>query len=304
MGVYTIDPRDLSQPELHRYLLSAVAPRPICLASTIDTDGNVNLSPFSFFNVFSSNPPIMVFSPARGGSNNANKHTFLNIDEVKEVVINIVNYPIVEQMSLSSTSYNKGVNEFVKAGFTQIKSTKVRPPRVGEAPVAFECGVDNVIELGNGPGAGNLIIARVKLIHIQEKYLDVNGMLDTTALDLVARMGGSWYCRASGDALFEIPKPLKIRGIGVDQLPQSIKMSTVLTGNNLGRLGNMEQLPSAYEVHSVKEMEEVRDLLQQNYESPFLTKIALHRLAKKWIDNGNSDIAIRVLMLADELTQE
>ena len=241
--IKTIDPSSIPQPELHAYLLSAVAPRPICFASTIDAAGNVNLSPFSFFNVFSSNPPIMIFSPARSGRDNSLKHSHQNVKEVPEVVINIVNYPIVEQMSLSSTAYEKGVNEFTKAGLTQVPSEKVKPPRVGEAPVAFECSVTEIIELADTPGAGNLILAKVELIHINEAYL-TDGQLDTKKLDLVGRMGGSWYTRSSGDALFEIPKPTRTKGIGVDMLPESIRNSNVLTGNNLGRLGNVSELPS------------------------------------------------------------
>ena len=246
--VKSINPKDISQAELHSYLLSAVAPRPIALASTIDKEGNINLSPFSFFNVFSSNPPILIFSPARRGRDNTTKHTYGNILEVKETVINIVNFPIVEQMSLSSTEYNQTTNEFEKAGFTQVESTKIKPPRVGEAPVSFECVVDDVIELGKGPGAGNLIIARVVYIHIQEKYLDNKGGLDTVKLDLVARMGGSWYSRAIKESLFEIPKPIKTKGIGIDKLPKQIRESNVLTGNNLGRLGNIEELPNTKDI--------------------------------------------------------
>ncbi len=253
MSIKTIDPKEISVPELHGILLSAVAPRPIAFASTIDEGGNVNLSPFSFFNVFSANPPVLIFSPARRGRDNTTKHTYENVKKIKEVVINVVNYPIVEQMSLSSTEYEEGVNEFVKAGLTQIASEKVRPPRVGEAPVSFECTVTEVKELGDEGGAGNLVICQVELIHIHEQYLDASGKLDTQKLDLVARMGGSWYCRASGDAMFEIPKPVFTKGIGVDTLPKHIQESDVLTGNNLGRLGNAEQIPSKEGVASALE---------------------------------------------------
>jgi flavin reductase (DIM6/NTAB) family NADH-FMN oxidoreductase RutF len=242
-GITTIIPGEVSTGRLHGFLVSSVAPRPIAFASTIDKEGNVNLSPFSFFNVFGANPPIVIFSPARRVRDNTTKHTLENIKEVAEVVINIVNYPIVEQMSLSSTEYDKGVNEFMKAGLTEVASDKVGPPRVGEAPVAMECVVEQVIETGEEGGAGNLVIARVVAMHIRNEYLNEQGTLDTHKLDLVARMGESWYCRASGDALFEIPKPLQTLGIGVDQLPESIRNSTILTGNNLGRLGNIEQLP-------------------------------------------------------------
>lgn len=288
--IKTVDPNQISQPELHSIMLTAVAPRPICFASTMDKEGNVNLSPFSFFNVFSSNPPVMIFSPSRSGRDNSLKHTHENVKEVPEVVINIVNHDMVEQMSLSSTAYDKGVNEFVKAGFTQVPSEKVRPPRVGEAPVSFECSVMEVIELAQTPGAGNLIMAKVELIHINEAYF-TNGILDTEKLDLVGRMGGSWYIRASKDALFEIPKPLRTKGMGVDALPKGIRESEVLTGNNLGRLGNMEQLPSK---------EDVVDIIQDP-EVKTLSKIELHRLAQRILEEGNAQRAMSILLYAETL---
>ena len=294
-----LDPQSLSQRELYSYLISAVAPRPICFASTIDQAGNVNLSPFSFFNVFSTNPPIMIFSPARSGRDNTTKHTYDNIKAVGETVINIVNYPIVEQMSLSSTAYDKGVNEFVKAGLTQVKSEKVRPPRVGEAPVAFECTVDQVIELGDGPGAGNLIIARVVLIHIQKEYLTENNKLDTRRLDLVARMGENWYCRANENALFEIPKPLRTKGIGIDQLPVSIRESTVLTGNNLARLGNVEKLPLREEIVAVKHLPQMQSLLENYPTSSPELPLAIHRLAKELLDKQEVHKALCALLLLE-----
>lgn len=288
--IKTVDPNQISQPELHSIMLTAVAPRPICFASTVDKEGNVNLSPFSFFNVFSSNPPVMVFSPSRSGRDNSLKHTHENVKEVPEVVINIVNHDMVEQMSLSSTAYDKGVNEFVKAGFTQVPSEKVRPPRVGEAPVSFECSVMEVIELAQTPGAGNLIMAKVELIHINEAYF-TNGILDTEKLDLVGRMGGSWYIRASKDALFEIPKPLRTKGMGVDALPKGIRESEVLTGNNLGRLGNMEQLPSKQDVMDISQDPEVKTL----------SKIELHHLAQRILEKGNAHRAMSILLHAETL---
>ncbi|MBT8188762.1 MAG: flavin reductase family protein [Croceitalea sp.] len=286
----TLDPKNLAQPILHEYLLSAVAPRPICFASTIDKMGNVNLSPFSFFNVFSSNPPIMIFSPARSGRDNSLKHSHENVKEVPEVVINIVNYPIVEQMSLSSTAYQKGVNEFIKAGFTQVPSEKVRPPRVAESPVSFECTVQDVIELAKTPGAGNLILAKVELIHIDEKYLDLENKLDTKKLDLVGRMGGSWYTRASGESLFEIPKPLRTKGIGVDALPKGIRESNVLTGNNLGRLGNVERLPDLEQINLVAEMTEVQEKTR---------KSQLHKLAQTILEEGDTNKALAILLYSE-----
>jgi flavin reductase (DIM6/NTAB) family NADH-FMN oxidoreductase RutF len=235
MAYKSIDPKTLKIPELHGLLLGSIAPRPIAFASTIDKAGNVNLSPFSFFNVFGSNPPTLIFSPARRGRDNTVKHSYENVKEVAEVVINIANYPMVEQMSLSSTEYPKGVNEFVKAGFTEAASEKVRPPRVAEAPVAFECIVKEIIETGPNGGAGNLIIC--------EAILDEQGKIDPFKLDPIGRLGANWYSR-SRNALFEVEKPLAKMGIGVDALPEVIRNSSVLTGNDLGKLGNVEEAPA------------------------------------------------------------
>jgi flavin reductase (DIM6/NTAB) family NADH-FMN oxidoreductase RutF len=292
--ILTIDPNSISQSELHGYLLTAVAPRPICFASTVDKDGNVNLSPFSFFNVFSSNPPVLIFSPSRSGRDGSLKHTHQNIKEVPEVSINIVNYAMVEQMSLASTAYEKGVNEFVKAGFTEAASKKIKPPRVAEAPVSFECSVMDIIELADTPGAGNLILVKVELMHINNEFLNSNGKLDTQKLDLVGRMGASWYTRSSGDSLFEIPKPIRNKGIGVDQLPESVKDSTILTGNNLGRLGNLEQLPSKEEINRIAELPEVKELVEVTLDAQ-----KLHQLAKKWLDNNKAKDALALLYLLE-----
>lgn len=294
-NIKSIDPNSISQPILHSYLVAAVAPRPIAFASTIDAAGNVNLSPFSFFNVFSSNPPIMIFSPARSGRDGSMKHTHQNIKEVAEVTINIVNYPMVEQMSLSSTAYEKGVNEFIKAGFTEVASQKIRPPRVKEAPISFECVVENIIELGDGGGSGNLIIARVVMLHINENYLDEKGGLDTKKLNLVARMGENWYCRASGDSLFEIPKPIRTKGIGIDNLPVWVKNSEILTGNNLGRLGNMEELPTEEAIENMKTTPTVKAILESEM---LLDKVgALHLLAQGMLDNEETEEALAVLCI-------
>ena len=293
----SIDPQSISQGALHGYLLTAVAPRPIAFASTIDKAGNVNLSPFSFFNVFSSNPPMMIFSPARRGRDNTTKHTYENVLEVPEVVINIVNYPIVEQMSLSSTEYDREVNEFVKAGFTQVPSDKVGPPRVGESPVAFECVVDRVIALGDGPGAGNLVLAKVVMIHVDEHYLNEEGRLDTQKLDLVGRMGGIWYTRSSGESLFEIPKPLRTQGIGFDQLPAHILNSPILTGNNLGRLANIEQIPDAEVVAQMAQEPEVAQLLADHAEKGDARQKALHRKAQQYLEDWQAEKAFCVLLL-------
>ena len=296
-SVLSFDPMDMEQPLRHHFLLSAVAPRPICFASTVDSAGNVNLSPFSFFNVFSSNPPILVFSPARSGRDNSQKDTHQNVLDLPEVVINIVNYDMVEQMSLSSTAYPKGVNEFIKAGFTEVASHKVAPPRVKEAPVALECTVDQVISLGDGPGAGNLIIARVVYMHVKKAFLDERGKLDTTKLDLVARMGGKWYTRVIPESLFEIPKPLKELGIGVDQLPERIRNSPILSGNNLGRLGNLKKLPSTADIEAVSQMQPVQALLPQSKDD---FKV-FHQLAKTWIEAGQTEAALQLLLFSESL---
>lgn len=291
----TLDATRLSNREIHPFLVSAVAPRPIAFASTIDADGNKNLSPFSYFNLFSSNPPILVFSPVRSGRDNTTKDTFNNVKAVPEVCINVVNYPIVEQMSLSSTAYDKGVNEFEKSGLSELPSETIRPPRVKEAPISFECTVDEVKELGNEGGAGSLVICRILRMHIDRKYLNDDGRLDSTKLDLVGRMGESWYCRASGDALFEIPKPVRSKGIGVDRLPESIRKSTVLSANNLGRLGNADELPGEDKILETRQDAEVMGILE-NADDVFNT---LHLLAKKELENGNADRALSILLIAD-----
>ena len=245
----TIDPKEVSTGKLHRYLLGAIGPRPIAFASTIDAEGRPNLSPFSFFNVFGSNPPTLIFSPARRGRDNTVKHTYNNVKNIDEVVINIVNYDIVQQMSLSSTEYAEGVNEFEKAGFSMLKSELVRPFRVAESPVQFECKVKQVIETGQEGGAGNLVICEVLKMHINESILDEDGFIDQHKIDLVARMGGNWYSRANL-GMFEVPKPLSTLGIGIDAIPVEIRESKTLTGNDLGKLGNVEALPKDEEIES------------------------------------------------------
>ena len=206
-NIKSIDPINLEIKELHKILLSSIAPRPIAFASTVDSNGNVNLSPFSYFNVFSSNPPILIFSPSRRVRDNTTKHTLENAIETKEVVINVVNFPIVEQMSKSSIEYEKGVNEFIETGLTQVESLLVKPPRVLESPISFECKVQDIVSLGESAGAGQLIIAKVVQIHIDKKFLDKNGDILSEKLDLVARMGGDWYTRATKESMFKIPKP-------------------------------------------------------------------------------------------------
>lgn len=282
----TINPKEVSQQQLHSYLLGAVGPRPIAFASTVDKEGRPNLAPFSFFNVFSSNPPIAIFSPNRGGRTGLAKHTHENVKEVPEVVLNIVNYNMVQQMSLSSSPYAKGVDEFVKAGFTKQASDLVKPFRVAEAPVTLECKVNQVIEMGEHGGAGNLIICEVILIHIKEEVLDEKGAIDQKKIDLVARMGGNWYCRAHGDALFEIAKPITTLGIGVDQIPEKIRNSNVLTGNNLGQLGSVEQLPTAEEVAAFKAENNLK----------FGSENALHGYVQSLLDVNKVAEAWKVLL--------
>ncbi|MEI6815829.1 MAG: flavin reductase family protein [Bacteroidota bacterium] len=292
----TIDPKDIKTAKVHSILLHSVAPRPIAFASTIDKEGNQNLSPFSFFNCFGSNPPILVFSPARRVRDNTIKHTLENAYEIKEVVINVVNYSMVQQMSLASVEYPKGVSEFTKAGFTPIESVKVKPFRVKEAPVQFECKVNQIIETGNEGGAGNLIICEVVMIHIDENILDENGIIDQQKIDLVSRMGGDWYCRASGDSLFKVEKPNAKLGIGVDNLPASIRNSNILTGNNLGQLGNVEHLPSQEEVDTFKESEIIQYTLKLHNQDRVLVEHEIHILAKNYLDNGHVADAWKTLL--------
>ncbi len=284
MATKQVIPKEMTTGAFHALMLSAVAPRPIAFASTIDTNGQVNLSPFSFFNAFGSNPPLLIFSPARRVRNNTTKHTLQNVEAVPEVVINIVNYAMVEQMSLASTEYDKGVNEFIKAGFTPATSSLVKPPRVAEAPVAFECKVNQVIHTGQEGGAGNLILCEILMMHVNEAILDEEGKIDQHKIDLVARLGGSWYCRASGEALFEIPKPLATKGVGVDALPQHVLNSTILTGNNLGRLGNVEKQPTSEEVAAYSQQEEIKKIQLQTKDSEATFRKALHQLAQKHIE--------------------
>jgi flavin reductase (DIM6/NTAB) family NADH-FMN oxidoreductase RutF len=259
-----VDPKKHSVGQVHSYLLGAVVPRPIAFASTIDKDGNVNLSPFSFFNCFGANPPILIFSPARRGRDNTVKHTYENVLEVPEVVINMVNYDIVQQMSLASTEYPKGVNEFIKSGLTPVASTLVKPPRVGESYASFECKVLQVIPTGLEGAAGNLVICEVILMHIKDEVLDETGKIDPAKMDAVARLGGDWYCRLSSEILFKVPKPLDKLGIGVDQLPMAIRNSRVLTGNDLGMLANIEQLPEGVYASDESIHRQAKELLMDN----------------------------------------
>ncbi|HEV2833347.1 MAG TPA: flavin reductase family protein, partial [Hanamia sp.] len=239
----TIILKNISTSEAQNFLQHAIAPRPICFASTIDLKGNVNLSPFSFFNMFSTHPPVVIFSPARRIRNNTTKHSLQNIMEVPEVVINIVNYDMIQQVSLSSCEYPKETDEFLKSGFTKEPSLLIKPPRVKESPVQMECKVLEIKPLGTEGGAGNLIIAEILMMHINENILDKNGKIDQRKINHVARLGGNWYAKISSDNLFEVEKPNTELGIGIDNLPESVKNSKILTGNHLGQLANVHEMP-------------------------------------------------------------
>jgi flavin reductase (DIM6/NTAB) family NADH-FMN oxidoreductase RutF len=292
----TLNLNDLSPAETQNYLQHAIAPRPICFASTIDSEGNVNLSPFSFFNLFSSNPPIVVFSPARRVRDNTTKHTLQNVLEVPEVVINIVDYDMVQQMSLASCEYGKTENEFVKAGFTAEKASMVKPPLVKESKIKLECKVIEVKALGTEGGAGNLVICEVLCMHIDESILDENKKIDQTKLNLVARLGGDWYCKIDSNNLFKVAKPNVKLGIGIDALPASIQNSKVLSGNDLGQLANVHDMPivnPAFENDALKQIVQYYNLDTQEME------IETHRLAAKLLQENNVEDAWQVLLAND-----
>jgi flavin reductase (DIM6/NTAB) family NADH-FMN oxidoreductase RutF len=282
----SINPKEVTVQVFHSYLLGAVTPRPIALASTIDNEGNVNLSPFSFFNCFGANPPVLIFSASRRVRDNTTKHTYQNVLEVPEVVIHIVNFNIVQQTSLSSSEYGRGINEFLKAGFHADDSVLVRPPRVREAPVAMECKVKQVIETGDQGGAGNLIICEVVLMHISEDIL-TQGKIDPFKLDAVSRLGGDYYARINGESIFTVPKPLDKPGIGIDQLPEHIRNSAVLSGNDLGRLANVPVLPE-FEVEAFSD-EMLKSIYQEGSET-------VHRMAKMLIHENRIEEAWKVLL--------
>lgn len=291
----TIDPKEIAVPKLHHYLLGAVGPRPIAFASTVDADGNDNLAPFSFFNVFSANPPILIFSPARSGRTNETKDTYNNVKVHPEVVINVVNYDIVHQMSLASSPFAPGVSEFEKAGFTALASETVTPKRVAESPVQFECKVIEVKELGDQGGAGNLVICEVLKIHIDESVLNEDQMIDQHKIDLVSRMGGNWYCRADEKSMFEITKPITSVGIGFDQLPADILNSKVLSGNDLGQLAGIEALPNETNVNEFKLLE-LSDLFVTLEDNAVQLEQELHIKAKQLLAENNLEEAWMTLL--------
>lgn len=279
-------PKDCTVQQMQALLSSAVAPRPIAFASTIDAEGNPNLSPFSFYNIFSSNPPILIFSPARRVRDNTTKHTLQNVQDVPEVVINVVHYGMIQQMSLSSTEYAKGVNEFDKSGLTMLKSELVRPFRVAESPIQMECKVIEIKPLGQDKGAGNLVICKVLKLHVSDEVLNIKGEIDQEKLDLVARGGGSYYIRAK-DGFLEIPKPLRTLGIGIDALPEELRNSTILTGNDLGLLGNVEVLPT---------QNEIDDFCKNQKHKNLKTRKELHQKAQDYLREGQVQKAWCILL--------
>lgn len=289
----TLDCHQLKPADLQNYLQHCIAPRPICFASTIDKNGAVNLSPFSFFNLFSSNPPIVVFSPARRVRNNTTKHTLENVLEVPEVVINIVSYDMVQQVSLASCEYGKEVNEFTKAGFTMEPATLIAPPMVKESKVKLECKVLEVKPLGTEGGAGNLVIAEVIRLHIDESILDENQKIDQTKLELVARLGGDWYCVANKQSLFKVPKPNTQLGVGVDQLPLSIRNSRLLSGNDLGQLANVHEIP---QIDPTYTDDRLKQIFQYYSVSPEEMEQELHRYAKDLLTDSRVHEAWQVLL--------
>jgi flavin reductase (DIM6/NTAB) family NADH-FMN oxidoreductase RutF len=288
-----IIPGELSNQKLHQYLLGSIAPRPIAFASTVDDKGNSNLSPFSFFNVFGYNPTTLIFSPSLRGRDSSSKNTLENVKLVPEVVINVVTFEMVNQASLASTEYPAGVDEFIKAGFTRLPSELVRPFRVKESPVQMECRVRDIIETGSGGGAANLVVCEVLLMHINEDILDEDGMIDQQKIRLVGRLGRDYYVKAFGEALFEVEKPLQRVGIGIDALPEKIRNSRILTGNELGQLGNLECLPTTVEIKSISKNPEIRRILESSTDPA----IELQILAKKYLKTGHSYDALKLLML-------
>ena len=292
----TIDPSQIPTKDLHQYILGAVAPRPIAFASTISQDGVPNLAPYSFFNAFSSNPPILIFSSNRRVANNTTKDTLKNVEDTGEVVINVVSHAIVRQMALCSVEYESGVNEFVKAGFTPLPSEQVRPFRVAESPVQMECKVEQILPLGEKGGAGNLIICRIVLMHIDERVLTESGRIDPHKIDLVARMGRFFYARASGSAIFEVAQTVTVIGVGFDALPDGLRHSTVLTGNDLGQIAALPALPSREDILGIATDERVKAVLAQDK-----TREAIHRLAKTLLEQNEVELGAKMALLPDYL---
>ena len=291
----TYKPEELDARKLHGCLLGGVAPRPIAFVSTVDGQGRVNLAPFSYFNVFSANPPLVVFSPARRGRDATTKHTWDNVQEVGEVVVNLVDHALVHACSLASTDFAEGVDEFVKAGLTALPSEAVRPPRVAESPVQLECKVVKLESLGEQGGAGQLVFAEIVRMHFRAHVLNEAGVPDATKLDLVGRCGGDHYVRAHGDALFTVPKPLGVMGMGVDALPEDIRTSRVLTGNHLAMLGGAETMPDETEVNEHKLLE-LAEVFMDHEDDGTALESALHHMAAELLDKGMVDEAWKTLL--------
>ena len=292
----TLKIQDLTPAQVQNYLQHAVAPRPICFASTIDKEGRVNLSPFSFFNLFSSNPPIVIFSPARRVRDNTTKHTLENVHEVPEVVINIVDYDMVQQTSLASCEFPKGTDEFIKAGFTPEKASMVKPPMVKESKIKLECRVNEIKPLGAEGGAGNLVICEVLCMHIDESILDENNNIDQLKMHHVARLGGDWYCKTGETNLFKVTKPNIKLGIGIDALPESLRNSTILSGNHLGQLANLHDMPV---IDPAFENNDLKQIVQYYNLDPKEMEAETHRLAARLLDQGRPDDAWQVLLAND-----
>lgn len=288
-----LDLKSIPLLQRQNYLQHAIAPRPVCFASTIDKEGNINLSPFSFFNIFSTNPPIVIFSPSRRGRDNTTKHSFENVLEIPEVVINIVDYEMVQQVSLASCEFPKDINEFIKAGFTEEPATQVRPPMVKESKVKFECSVLEVKSLGSQGGAGNLVMCELLIMHIDDSILNVDGMIDQCKLNHVARLGGDWYCKVDAANLFQVQKPNVNLGIGIDELPDSIRSSKILTGNHLGKLGNVYEIPT---IDPSFHDDTLKNIFQYYSVNPEEMEKELHLYAKQLLDNGKVKEAWQVLL--------
>ena len=289
----TIKLSSLTPAQIQNYLQHAIAPRPICFASTIDKEGNVNLSPFSFFNMFSANPPIVVFSPARRVRDNSSKHTLENVMEVPEVVINMVDYDMVHQMSLSSCDYPKGTNEFIKAGFTEQKATIVKPPMVKESKIKFECKVNQIIPLGTEGGAGNLVIAEIMVMHLEESILNAEHKIDNTKIELLGRLGDHWYTRTNATSMFEVAKPNIKLGIGFDQLPEAIRNSKILNGNDLGKLANVNELPV---INPAFHDDKLKNIIQYYSINPEDMERELHSYAKELLQQNKVEEAWQILL--------
>lgn len=285
-------------PRFDAILKFVIAPRPICFVSTVDLNGNINLSPFSYFNIVSQHPPVCLFSPLRRMDNNCHKHTLDNLLEVPELVINIVNYPMVQQQSLASTEFPRGVNEFEKSGLTPLASHLVKPPRVAESPVQLECRVRQIIPIADSPGAGNLVLADILLMHVQEEQVDEDGRVDQAKLDLVARLGGDWYCRITEDNLFQVKKPAKKLAVGVEELPSAIRNSAVLTGNHLAMLASVDHLPAESESDEMRYDPDIQEILNAFIGDPSTRQIHLHRKAAELLDQGDVSSAWKVLLLS------